>query len=72
MELGRRGAELLFQVLTEREERSAVAIASNEPFSSEARLWARARIRSCIRYRPSAGSGPRRYNTCQHVVFLCG
>ena len=33
MELDRRGAELLFQVLTEREERSAVAIASNEPFS---------------------------------------
>jgi IstB-like ATP binding protein len=31
MELDRRGAELLFQVLTEREERSAVAIASNEP-----------------------------------------
>ena len=28
------GAELLFQVLTEREERSAVAIASNEPFPS--------------------------------------
>jgi hypothetical protein len=27
------GAELLFQVLTEREERSAIAIASNEPFS---------------------------------------
>ena len=26
-----RGAELLFQVLTEREERSAIAIASNEP-----------------------------------------
>ena len=33
LELDRRGAELLFQVLTEREERSAVAIASNEPFS---------------------------------------
>src|SRR3954452_6731273 len=32
MELDRRGAELLFQVLTEHEERSAVAIASNEPF----------------------------------------
>jgi DNA replication protein DnaC len=31
-ELDKRGAELLFQVLTEREERSAVAIASNEPF----------------------------------------
>src|SRR6266699_1218552 len=33
MELDRRGAELLFQVLTEREERSAIAIASNEAFS---------------------------------------
>jgi len=31
LELDRRGAELLFQVLTEREERSAVAIASNCP-----------------------------------------
>ena len=30
MELDRRGAELLFQVLTEREEKNAVAIASNE------------------------------------------
>ena len=30
--LDRRGAELLFQVLTEREERSAIAIASNEPY----------------------------------------
>ena len=34
LQLDRRGAELLFQVLTEREERSAIAIASNEPFSS--------------------------------------
>jgi len=33
MELDRRGAELLFQVLTEREERSSIAIASNESFS---------------------------------------
>ena len=31
--LDRRGAELLFQVLTEREERNAIAVASNEPFS---------------------------------------
>lgn len=29
MELDRRGAELLFQVLTEREEKNSVAIASN-------------------------------------------
>ena len=34
LQLNGRGAELLFQVLTEREERSAIAIASNEPFSS--------------------------------------
>jgi len=33
MELDRRGAELLFQVLTEREETNSVAIASNESFS---------------------------------------
>ncbi len=33
MELDRRGAELLFQVLTEREETASVAIASNESFS---------------------------------------
>jgi DNA replication protein DnaC len=31
MELDKRGAELLFQVLTEREEKASVAIASNEP-----------------------------------------
>jgi DNA replication protein DnaC len=33
MELDRRGAEMLFQVLTEREARASVAIASNEAFS---------------------------------------
>jgi hypothetical protein len=32
MELDRRGAELLFQALTEREETNSVAIASNESF----------------------------------------
>lgn len=32
MELDRHGAELLFQVLTEREEKNSVAIASNESF----------------------------------------
>jgi len=33
MELDRRGAELLFQVLTEREEKNSIAIASNVSFS---------------------------------------
>jgi hypothetical protein len=32
MEFDRHGAELLFQVLTEREEKNSVAIASNESF----------------------------------------
>ncbi len=55
MELDRRGAELLFQVLTEREEKSAVAIASNEPFS-KAHMFAR----TCV--------GPRRnYTGCGRV-----
>ena len=35
LELDRLGAELLFQVFTEREERSAIAIAFNYPFSAE-------------------------------------
>ncbi|MEU3279681.1 IS21-like element helper ATPase IstB [Streptomyces antibioticus] len=35
MELDRHGAELLFQVLTEREEKNSVAIASNESFGGE-------------------------------------
>jgi DNA replication protein DnaC len=33
MQLDRRGAEMLFQVLTEREETAAIAIASNQAFS---------------------------------------
>ncbi|MEO3858494.1 ATP-binding protein [Acrocarpospora sp. B8E8] len=32
LELDKRGAELLFQVLTDREETASVAIASNESF----------------------------------------
>ena len=44
LQLDRRGAELLFQVLTEREERSAIAIASNEPFSSWTKTFADPRL----------------------------
>lgn len=33
MELDRRGTELLFQVLTGREEKNSIAIASNQSFS---------------------------------------
>ncbi len=48
MQLDRRGAELLFQVLTEREERSAIAIASNEPFSSWTKTFTDPRLCAAI------------------------
>jgi DNA replication protein DnaC len=48
MELDRRGAELLFQVLTEREERSAIAIASNEPFSGWTKTFIDPRLCAAI------------------------
>jgi IstB-like ATP binding protein len=48
LQLDRRGAELLFQVLTEREERSAIAIASNEPFSSWAKTFTDPRLCAAI------------------------
>src|SRR5213596_2532915 len=48
VELDRRGAELLFQVLTEREERSAIAIASNEPFSGWTKTFTDPRLCAAI------------------------
>ncbi|MGA5142971.1 ATP-binding protein [Streptomyces azureus] len=57
MELDRRGAELLFQVLTEREGKNSVAIASNESFG-KAHMFRR----TCVKWRRSfTGSAlPRR------------
>lgn len=46
MELDRHGAELLFQVLTEREEKNSVAIASNESFG-KAHMFRRTCARCC-------------------------
>ena len=48
MELDRRGAELLFQVLTEREETASVAIASNESFSGWTRTFTDPRLCAAI------------------------
>src|SRR6266702_6040503 len=48
IELDRRGAELLFQVLTEREERAAVAIASNERFSGWTKTFTDPRLCAAI------------------------
>ena len=48
MELDKRGAELLFQVLTEREEKNSVAIASNESFSGWTKTFADPRLCAAI------------------------
>ncbi|WP_426544802.1 IS21-like element helper ATPase IstB [Streptomyces sp. UG1] len=48
MELDRRGAELLFQVLTEREEKNSVAIASNESFSGWTKTFTGPRLCAAI------------------------
>ena len=48
LQLDRRGAELLFQVLTEREEKTAIAIASNEPFSGWTKTFTDPRLCTAI------------------------
>jgi DNA replication protein DnaC len=62
MELDRRGAELLFQVLTEREEKASVAIASNESFS-KAHMFGATCARRQLKYHGFGGlmgAGSRR------------
>lgn len=48
LELDRRGAELLFQVLTEREEKNSVGIASNESFSGWTKTFTDPRLCGAI------------------------
>ena len=48
LELDRRGAELLFQVFTEREEKASIAIASNAAFSEWARTFTDPRLCAAI------------------------
>ena len=48
LQLDRRGAELLFQVLTEREERASVAVASNAPFSEWGQTFADPRLAAVV------------------------
>ncbi len=43
-----RGAELLFQILTEREERAAVAVASNAPFSEWGQTFSDPRLAAAV------------------------
>ena len=48
IELDRRGAELLFQVFTEREEKSSIAVASNAAFSEWAQAFTDPRLCAAI------------------------
>jgi DNA replication protein DnaC len=48
MELDKRGAEMLFQVLTEREEKNSVALASNDSFSGWTKTFTDARLCAVI------------------------
>lgn len=48
MELDKHGAELLFQVLTEREEKNSVAIASNEAFGGWTKTFTDPRLCTAI------------------------
>lgn len=43
-----RGAELLFQVLTERDERASIAVASNAPFSEWGQTFTDARLAAAV------------------------
>jgi hypothetical protein len=48
VELDRRGAELLFQIIAEREERAAIATASNLPFSEWGTIFPDPRLAAAI------------------------
>jgi DNA replication protein DnaC len=48
MELDKRGAELLFQVLTEQEEKNAIAISCNESFSGWTKTFTAPRLCAAI------------------------
>ncbi len=48
VQLDTRGSELLFQILTEREEKSSVAVASNLPFSEWAQVIPDPRLASAV------------------------
>lgn len=48
VQLDNRGAELLFQVLTERDERASVAVASNLPFSEWGQIITDARLIAAV------------------------
>ena len=77
MELDRRGAEMLFQVLTEREEKASVAIASNESFSGWTKTFTDPRLCAAIVDRLTFGghiieTGTDSYRLAQTLATRAG
>lgn len=66
MEPDRKGAELLFQVLTEREEKNSVAIASNESFGGSTKTLTDPRLCAAIFDRLTFGSNTIETGTDSH------
>jgi DNA replication protein DnaC len=71
LEPDKRGAELLFQVLTEREENSSVAIASDESFSGWTRTFTDPRLCAAIVDRRTFGGNMSRCKSVRRL-FLRG
>ena len=69
LHLDGRGAELLFQVLTEREEKASVAAASNAPFSEWGQTFTDPRLAEFISTR-AGGVARRRGDWCRGVVSI--
>ena len=60
LHLDSRGAELLFQVITEREEKASVAVASNAPFSEWGQTFTDPRLAAAIVDRLTFNAADRR------------
>ncbi|WP_455770468.1 IS21-like element helper ATPase IstB [Streptomyces cinereoruber] len=76
LNLGRKGAKLLFQIFTEREERKATAVATNSPFTEWDKTFGDARLCVAIADRITfrctliqTGTDSYRYQTTQESLF---
>ncbi|WP_455569906.1 IS21-like element helper ATPase IstB [Streptomyces wedmorensis] len=76
LNLDRKGAKLLFQIFTEREERKATAVATNSPFTEWDKTFGDARLCAAIADRITfrctliqTGTESYRYQTTQESLF---
>ncbi|WP_443075057.1 IS21-like element helper ATPase IstB [Streptomyces sp. NBC_01435] len=76
LNLDRKGAKLLFQILTEREERKATAVATNSPFTEWDKIFGDPRLCAAIADRITfrctliqTGTESYRFQTTQEALF---